>query len=185
MSSLLPKAALLVAALTSVANADLQVTRPSSDIWWVAKSNNVIAWTCQDTDIQQFTVLIGNVDPQVQTAPGAIIGIQNNFDCSILLNADQFSQGVGTGWQVLLADIFNNTHVYATSQPFEIKPQGSPYPDQGGTTANATATNNTQADSNSNNNTSPPNKPSGAMGVKAGMGGLFLGAAVAVAGMVL
>jgi len=140
LMNIIPRAALLVlASLSSVVNADLVITQPSSDIWWVAKSQNVIAWTCHDTSIVDFTVLVNNSDPKLAVSPLAVIAIQQNFDCSITITQDQANQPAGTGWTILFADPLNNTNVYATSQPFEIKPLGSAYPSQAITSGNGTA----------------------------------------------
>ncbi|KJA17417.1 hypothetical protein HYPSUDRAFT_46499 [Hypholoma sublateritium FD-334 SS-4] len=130
--------ALVLASVGSVA-ADLQVTSPSSSIWWVAQSQNLLEWSCQDTTIGNFTVLVTNTSPTIAVAPIAIIAIQNNFDCSILITQDQANQPAGSGWQILLANPLNNTDVYATSEAFEIKPLGSLYPSQVTSSAVGTA----------------------------------------------
>ncbi|CAL1709006.1 unnamed protein product [Somion occarium] len=116
------------AALIGVATADLKITTPSSNAWWVAQSINTIAWTCQESQFQTFTILIANTDPKVLTQPQAIIAIENNFDCSKTITQDQASQAAGSGYTILLANPLNSTEVYATSEPFEIKPLGSAYP---------------------------------------------------------
>lgn len=53
----------------------------------------------------------------MQTSPQAIVSIENNFDCSLLITSDTFNQAPGTGWQILLADIFNSTHVSGLIAP--------------------------------------------------------------------
>lgn len=140
LMNFLPRAALLVlATLSSVVKADLEVTSPSSSVWWVAQSQNVLSWTCQNTTITSFGVLINNTDPKVLVSPMAIISIQQNFDCSIVVTQDQASQPAGTGWTILLVNPVNLTDVYATSQEFEIKPLGSLYPSQVTPSANASS----------------------------------------------
>jgi len=129
---------LALATLSTVVNA-LDVTQPSSSIWWVAKSDNVLAWTCSDTTFPDFTVLIANSDPKVLVSPMAIISIQQNFQCSIVVSQDVANQPAGTGWTIQLANPINITDVYATSQPFEIKPLGSAYPSQATPSANASS----------------------------------------------
>ena len=54
---------------------------------------------------------ITNTSPSIAVAPLAIIAIQSNFDCSILITQDEANQPAGTGWQVLLANPFNSTDV--------------------------------------------------------------------------
>jgi len=173
LAAILPSAALLLASFTGVA-ADLQVTSPSSSLWWVAKSTNVIAWTCKDTSITDFTVLVNNANPQLLVSPIAVIAIQQNYDCSITISQDQANQPVGTGWTVLLANPLNNTDVYATSEPFEIKALGSAYPSQSTTSAG----NSTSSSSGSAASSKPT---SGALGMGAGFGGVFAGALAAAA----
>ncbi|KAH8101887.1 hypothetical protein BXZ70DRAFT_1063900 [Cristinia sonorae] len=171
----------IFAAALGVASADLQVTNPSSDLWWVDKSINVLAWTCKESTHDTFTVLLANSDPKILVSPIAIIGIQNNFDCSKSITQDMFNQPPGTGYTVILADTINNTNVYATSQPFEIKPLGAAYPTTT-TAAAADATNTTSgaAPSETGKNT----QSGGSLGLKVGASAVFA-AAAAVAGLVL
>jgi len=127
----------------------LQVTSPGSNIWWVAKSNNVLAWNCKDAPTPaQFTVLIANKDQNVLTAPIAIIGIEDNYQCSQLITQDQSNQPAALGYTIILADTLNNTNVYATSQEFEIKALGSAYPTTS-TSGGASPTNGTGTSSGS------------------------------------
>ncbi|KIM38085.1 hypothetical protein M413DRAFT_448104 [Hebeloma cylindrosporum] len=172
-AAILPAVALLVASFSGVA-ADLKVTSPSSSIWWVAKSLNEIAWTCKDTTIDQFTVLVNNADPKILVAPIAVIAIQKNYDCSITITQDQANQPVGTGWTVLLANPLNNTDVYATSEPFEIKPLGCAYPSQSTPTS---------ANSSGSGSASTSKPTSAAVGMGAGFGGAFAGALAAAAAL--
>lgn len=120
---------------TFAAAANLEVTEPSTDIWWVAQSTNVMAWNCQSqvnqpNPINNFTVLINNVNPSVLAGPLAFIAIQELDQCSITVSPNQVNQPASSGYILLLADDFNNTNVYATSQQFEIRPLGSAYPSQ-------------------------------------------------------
>ncbi|KDR72728.1 hypothetical protein GALMADRAFT_252944 [Galerina marginata CBS 339.88] len=172
-------AVLALVAFSTVVNADLKITSPSSTTWWVAKSQNLLTWTCKDTTIATFTVLVGNTNIQVQAAPIAIIGIQNNFDCSINISQDQANQAPGTGWQVLLANPLNNTEVYATSEPFEVKPLGSLYPSQVTPSPNASG-------SASPTDGSAATKPtSAATSGKGFTWGVLAGAVAGAVGMVL
>lgn len=96
----------------------------------VAKSQNLISWTCQNTTIGNFTVLfvatflalscwqpiklyfrISNTDPTISVSPLAIIAIQQTFDCSIIITQDQANQPAGNGWLVLLANPLNISDV--------------------------------------------------------------------------
>jgi len=140
-----------VAALVAVASAQLQVVAPSSKIWWVAKSQNVIKWTCDKSQYSNFTVLIVNSDKNVLSGPLAFIAIQPNADCSKLVTQQQADQNAGTGYRIQLANPFNNTDVYAESEPFEIKPLGATYPEQEAPPTNVSG-NATTNSSNSNSN---------------------------------
>ncbi|KIK52730.1 hypothetical protein GYMLUDRAFT_103742, partial [Collybiopsis luxurians FD-317 M1] len=113
-------------ALTAV-SAQLKVLSPGGpDLWWVADSENLLVWNCNESQVQSFTVLVNN--PSLE-APLAIIADQPNFVCSLIVTKDQISPlSVGNGYTVELANPLNNTDVYAQSLPFEIKPAGSPYP---------------------------------------------------------
>jgi hypothetical protein len=123
--------ALAALAMASTAVAQLKIKNPNSQNWWVAKSTNVLEWSCNEANVpQQFTVLVSNQNPAILVSPLAIIAIQQNYQCSILVTQDQANQAPGTGYEILLANPLNNTDVYARSEPFEIKPLGSLYPTQ-------------------------------------------------------
>ncbi|KAI0746962.1 hypothetical protein C8Q80DRAFT_1121642 [Daedaleopsis nitida] len=128
-------------ALASGAAAQLDIIAPGGpDLWWVAGSDNVVSWTCKTSPYTNFTVLIANSDVNVLVQPSAFIAQQNNFDCSKLITKDQVNMKAATGYTIQLADPFNSTHVYAESQPFEIKPLGSEYPATSATPTGATET---------------------------------------------
>ncbi|KAF8908542.1 hypothetical protein CPB84DRAFT_1843438 [Gymnopilus junonius] len=183
-TSILPRAAFIaLATLSSVVKADpLAVTSPSSSIWWVAKSQNVLSWTCANTTFPQFTVLVANSDPTILVSPLAIIAQQDNFDCSIIVTQDQSNQAAGQGWTILLANPLNNTDVYATSQPFEIKPLGSLYPSQVTPTANASSASQTGGASGSSPS---PTTASAALSNKVLGWSVLAGAVAAVVGLML
>ncbi|KAG8720031.1 hypothetical protein FRC08_001324 [Ceratobasidium sp. 394] len=62
-----------------------------------------------------------------------------NYDCSkTIIPGEQLKPG--TGYSMLFANPFNNTDVFATSQPFEVKAVGSTYPPQITTSDALTAT---------------------------------------------
>jgi len=137
-NKILAVSALVFASIGSVV-ADLEVTTPSAANWWVAQSQNLLAWTCQNTTIGNFTVLVSNTTPTILDAPLAIIAMQDNFDCSIIVGQSVGNLPAGSGYQVLLANPLNITDVYASSQQFEIKPIGSAYPTQVTSSAVGTA----------------------------------------------
>ncbi|EIN08774.1 hypothetical protein PUNSTDRAFT_52260 [Punctularia strigosozonata HHB-11173 SS5] len=131
-----------VAALAGVASADLQVLAPGGpDLWWVAQSVNTILWNCQESQFQNFTILIANSNPTILVQPQAIIAIEENFDCSKTITEQQANFTVASGYTIQLANTLNTTDIYAESQPFEIKSLGSTYPASSATpTATGTST---------------------------------------------
>ncbi|TFK41784.1 hypothetical protein BDQ12DRAFT_678488 [Crucibulum laeve] len=165
-----------VVALAAVAAADLQITSPGTDNWWVAKSSNVIRWTCEDTSHPTFNIMIGNKDINVQTAPIAIIPNQNNFDCSKTITADQASQAPGTGWFIRLTNPVNETDIFAQSQDFEIKPLGSAYPVQTSSTSGSAGA------TGASGSAAPASTSNSASSVGWSVGALFGALAVGVLG---
>lgn len=119
----------------------IQILSPGGpDVWWVAQSQNTLTWTCQTTTITNFTVLVANGNPQVLTAPIAIIAQENNFVCSQTIGPDQINQPPATNYTIQFANPFNSTDIYVSSLPFEIKALGSTYPSSSATpTASFTA----------------------------------------------
>ncbi|KIJ15393.1 hypothetical protein PAXINDRAFT_169234 [Paxillus involutus ATCC 200175] len=119
---------LAAAALASVASAQLTITNPSANSWWVAQSANTLAWTCNTSPYQTYTVVLTNTNPSILSGPLAIIAIQQNYDCSETITQQQSAQPAATGYTIQLTNPLNNTEVYAESEPFEIKALGSAYP---------------------------------------------------------
>ncbi|KAI0088748.1 hypothetical protein BDY19DRAFT_945644 [Irpex rosettiformis] len=117
-----------VQAQSNSSSSGLTIYSPGgSDLWWVASSINVVSWTCQTSPFASFSVVLANQDPTKWPAL-TIISIENNFDCSKTITAEQQAAPAGTGYLVQFVSINNSTDVYATSQPFEIKAAGSVYP---------------------------------------------------------
>jgi hypothetical protein len=116
-----------VSALFTVASAQLQVLSPGgSSEWWVADSENLLVWNCNESQEQTFTVLVNNPD---MASPLAIIAEQPNYVCSLLVTKDQMGGlPAASGYVVQLANILNSTDVYAQSAAFQIMPDNSPYP---------------------------------------------------------
>lgn len=133
LKALLPP--LLLATFAVAQGSSFSILSPSSEIWWVAKSENVMKWDCNSTAAiadKVFTVLI--LSPGAASAL-AIIAMQQNSDCSKVITQDQANQPAGKGFVLQLANPANNTDVYASSEPFEIKALGSLYPSQVTTTS--------------------------------------------------
>ncbi|KAF8067938.1 hypothetical protein FPV67DRAFT_1165860 [Lyophyllum atratum] len=174
----------VVAALLGAAAADFQIFSPSKDVWWIEKSVNTLAWTCNDPAAKPtFTVLVANVDQKVLTSPIAIIGIQNNFDCSKTITQDMLTTPPGTGYTILFANTLNQTDIFFTSPQFEIKPLGSSYPTATSTPGAASPTGSGSA-GNSSASSSPGKNAAVAVGVRASMWMGVSGAVGVVGGLV-
>ncbi|KAG6848218.1 hypothetical protein H0H93_002204 [Arthromyces matolae] len=179
-----------VAAVAASAAADFTIYSPSTDVWWVQKSINTLSWNCKDNAAlaaATFTVLVGNTDPKVLTSPIAIISIENNFDCSKTITADQLSAAPGTGYFVAFANTLNQSDIYTQSSPFEIKALGSAYPTATPGIAGASSTSGSSAansTSSASGSAATSTKPNGAASVAIKAAGV-LGAVAGVLSMVL
>ncbi|KAF9525450.1 hypothetical protein CPB83DRAFT_818627 [Crepidotus variabilis] len=171
--------ATVVAAQTATNTGAPKILRPNGDVWWVAKSQNEIVWDCKDTSRSVFTVLVGNTDVKVQTAPIAIIAEQQNYQCSLTVTQDKANQAAGTGWFVQFANPINNTDVWSTSNTFEIKALGSAYPPQA---SDSPSGSNSSASGSASGSAASPSGKSAAVGLKSGLGAFGL-AALGVAGL--
>ncbi|PPQ75599.1 hypothetical protein CVT24_010909 [Panaeolus cyanescens] len=167
--------ATLFATLAAAQNSGLSITQPTADIWWVAQSTNVMAWTCNTSPYPEFTVLI-----EIPGVPSPLqfLGIQKNFDCSIIVTNNQVNQAPGTGYRLLIANILNSSDIYAASDPFEIKPLGSAYPSQITPPVDPSA-GNPSASQPAND---PKTTTSGALSVRHAVGTVGALAAAAIAG---
>ncbi|KAJ8073361.1 hypothetical protein AAF712_011374 [Marasmius tenuissimus] len=107
-----------------------KITVPSKDNWWVAKSSNVLTWDCNNSQRNNFTVIITNPNPATKLNNGglAFIATQENSQCTKEITQLQSSQEAATGYKILFANPLNNSDVYSESEEFEIKPLGSAYP---------------------------------------------------------
>jgi len=109
--------------------AGLSIIAPGgSSLWWVDDADNNLVWDCSDKTYDQFNVLIANTNVNVLAAPLPIIATLPNYVCSKLILSTLLSVPAATGYTIQLTNIFNDTDIYATSEPFEIKPAGSSYP---------------------------------------------------------
>jgi len=161
------------------------ITNPSSALWWVADSQNTLTWTCHDnppaSTNNQFVVLLNNTDPNIYSGPGAIMANINNADCSETVAATLVANlKVATGYTIMLADMADERKIYAVSEPFEIKAQGSAYPTTSVTPAGQTgaASGSATGSSSSSTSTSTSNDAPTTFGVSAAGVLAALGAAI-------
>ncbi|KAF8339692.1 uncharacterized protein EI90DRAFT_2270477 [Cantharellus anzutake] len=138
--------------------ASVNITFPNSNVWWVANSLNLLQWTCQDPAAPKtYTVVVFGQGSLAGGLP-IISTLVPNYDCSI--NIPPISDLVaGTGYQVALTNTLNRSDIFAESQPFEIKAEGSPYPPQPSNTA-ATYTSTATSAGNATSTSSPASSTS-------------------------
>jgi len=99
------------------------------NLWLVAQSENVIVWTCNDSPpATVYQLLVNNTNPTILAAPEAIVANVPNPDCSFTLTTQQANLVAATGYTFIFADTLDQTKIYATSQPFEVKALGASYP---------------------------------------------------------
>jgi hypothetical protein len=175
----------LLAGSFVTAAAEFKVISPGgSDLWWVAKSQNVIAWACNDSPpATQYTVSISNKDLNILSGPKDLIATVDNTICSLLVTPDQSDITPATGYTVALADILNRTHVYAASEEFEVKAAGSSYPTTTPPIAEpTTATGGSNSATNSASGSDSKPSDGAAAGMKGGLfqGGVFAAVAAAL-----
>jgi len=125
-----------------LSTAAITIIAPSANYWWVANSQNLYSWTCGATyneGYTNFTVIVNNQSPTVFAGPLALVAIQWDYDCSVLL-PPVASLPAGSGYVLSFADVYNQSHIIASSDPFAIKPFGSAYAPQPSGVASATVT---------------------------------------------
>ncbi|KAL7414528.1 hypothetical protein BDY24DRAFT_385514 [Mrakia frigida] len=111
-------------ALAGSALAELQIVRPGTASWWVANSQNTVQWVGLDPAI--FAISVFNSNITLLSSGSAVIQTQNNaYDLSFTLTP---FLNVGTGYTIKLHNTTDPTDVFATSEPFEVRPQGTAYP---------------------------------------------------------
>jgi len=146
---------LLLATFAAAQDQTFNFILPNKDVWWVADSANVMKWNCTDPVARNdkvWTVFLNNTSPSVFTGPLGIIAQQSNDDCSRAVTHDQANLPVGTGYYIIFANDLNASDVYATSDLFEVKALGSPYPSTSSDlAASGTATASSSASASSKN----------------------------------
>ncbi|KAH9962174.1 hypothetical protein BC827DRAFT_1130678 [Russula dissimulans] len=148
--------------------ATFQILSPGGpNLWWVANSQNTLVWTCHtDPPASAYTLLLNNTNPAILAAPEAIVANIQNTDCSHSITTQQAVLTPATGYTLLLGDITNQTNIYATSLPFEVKALGATYPPtsatptEGSTSSTSGAASGSSTGSGSSSTTTP--KPNGA-----------------------
>ncbi|PSR78573.1 hypothetical protein PHLCEN_2v7320 [Hermanssonia centrifuga] len=160
-----------------------QVERSDSEAWAsrdLSKFKSpVICVNCLN-----YVVRVANAGQPAIAGGQAIIAIENNFDCSKTITADELNFPAGSGYTVQLANPLNNTDVYAVSQEFEIKPLGAAYPASSATPTLESTTGSSSATSTgsgSGTSTSPTTSATGnsAAGLKGSAAGIAAIAAAA------
>ncbi|TYJ54127.1 hypothetical protein B9479_005225 [Cryptococcus floricola] len=126
---------LLLASLASCAFATLSITEPSAAHWWVGNNANTLAWDGKDP--AEFSVFLANPDVNILTSMLALASIVPTYQTSLTMNPGDATPA--TGYTILVTNPLNSSDVYATSDTFEIKKEGSSYPPQG-VAVNASAT---------------------------------------------
>ncbi|KZT10451.1 uncharacterized protein LAESUDRAFT_721809 [Laetiporus sulphureus 93-53] len=184
-------AALALAAFISSSAAQLTILSPGSSVWWVDDSQNDITWTCDTSPYENFTVLLDSTNSSILVSPYAFVANQPNYDCSVVISPYQMATfPAASGYTIILANTLNSSDIYAKSEEFAIKPEGSAYP---ATSATPTGTNTATSSASGSvsgsatttgaaaaSSTSASSKSSGAnklaasmMGGLAGVGALF------------
>ncbi|KAI0264650.1 hypothetical protein BC834DRAFT_970596 [Gloeopeniophorella convolvens] len=137
-----------ISSLVSSALANFQILSPGGpDLWWVAQSQNVIAWSCRDNPpATVYQLLLNNTDPTILPAPMAIVANIQNADCSHTITTQQAALTPSPSYTLIFADNLDQTKIYATSQVFEVKALGATYP-----AASATPTDDPTASSTGSN----------------------------------
>ncbi|KAG8729230.1 hypothetical protein FRC12_021161 [Ceratobasidium sp. 428] len=176
----------IVALWVSLAQAQLTISEPSKDRWWVAQSQNTLRWSCNTSPYTNWTVLITNPDATILSGPLALIAIHRvqfsdryNYDCSkTIIPGEQLKPG--TGYVMTFANALNNTDVWAASEPFEVKAVGSTYPPPITTTEALTNTAPGATGSSNPTATPTPNSNNGAVANAAGVASLMLAGVVSL-----
>ncbi|TFY68196.1 hypothetical protein EVG20_g3656 [Dentipellis fragilis] len=177
---------------SAVAQGTFSILTPGGpNLWWVAGSQNTLAWTCHtNPPATTYQILVANGNQTILAAPMAIIANVPNADCSHTITQQQAAFEPATNYTVIIADAIDQTKVYATSQPFEVKALGASYPPTSATpvegasstSASGSAASNTASSSSGAAAASGSSKPNGAANVGApftvGAGALALVGAV-------
>ncbi|KZV82815.1 hypothetical protein EXIGLDRAFT_754731 [Exidia glandulosa HHB12029] len=105
------------------------IVQPGPDAWWVAGTENLLVWNCHDSAVLPlYTVFALNPDITVLTDKTPLIANLDNTQCSHTITAGEAAPlKPATGYTLQFVDPLNSSHVFGTSQTFEVKAANSPY----------------------------------------------------------
>ncbi|KAG8842409.1 hypothetical protein FRB96_005430 [Tulasnella sp. 330] len=101
----------------------LTVTGPNSSDYWVFGVTNTITWTYSANDPTPVTVYITNANSS--TLNGAFSIAENVPTSQQSIEVTNVTLKPGSGYVVNFVNPTNNTDVYATSDAFNVEPQGT------------------------------------------------------------
>ncbi|KAG9040543.1 hypothetical protein FS837_000495, partial [Tulasnella sp. UAMH 9824] len=112
-------------AVTSIVSA-ITITGPSSEKYWVFGTSNQITWTYTQGDPTTVSVNIVNQSNEVLNGNFSIGEFVTIADESVTVT--DVTLRPGSGYVVNFINPKNNSEIYASSAPFEVKPAGTaPY----------------------------------------------------------
>ncbi|CAG8549300.1 42189_t:CDS:2, partial [Gigaspora margarita] len=107
----------------------INIIYPSSQYYWVYGSTpNIVMWTSNSSDPSNFNIYLRNNNlPQLATGSG--LALANNVPTSIdkanVSVSDTYGGQNGTGFFIYFSHPSNASNIYATSELFQIMPNGT------------------------------------------------------------
>nr|CAG8614187.1 15859_t:CDS:10 [Entrophospora candida] len=108
---------------TNFTSAEIKIVSPSSKYYFVSGGNNSVIWTFDKTiDPKVFSAYLNNPD----IASLKDFAILSATDIALGTAAVSIPTSlINTGFVIKFTNIYNISDIYATSEPFEIKPAGT------------------------------------------------------------
>ncbi|TIA68417.1 hypothetical protein E3P77_04054 [Wallemia ichthyophaga] len=127
---------LTILSLVYTTLAKITITVPNSKNWWIDSDSQTFAWTTSsESDPEQFITIIKNDDEDVlPSKQAAVTGIIESDRGSYQIDSNAgVNLSPGKGYVLVFADPTDQNKEFAKSEEFEIKPEGSAYPDASAT----------------------------------------------------
>ncbi|TFY80222.1 hypothetical protein EWM64_g3790 [Hericium alpestre] len=103
--------------------ADIHITGPSSNAYWVQNISNTISWTYSPGDPSPVDIIVTNTENTTLNGEFSIAQFVNTFTVT------NVTLRPGSNYQVVFASTNNHSQIFANSTNFDVKPPGtSPAP---------------------------------------------------------
>lgn len=171
--------ALALATVLPCVLSDIIINGPNSQAYWVQFTENNITWSFSQGDPNPISIIVANTE---QSLLNGAFSIAEYLDTSVRqFTVTNVTLVLGSDYVVNFVEPTNASHVYATSQAFEVKPHGTISANVISDTATSTESTSESATTTGADNsqgTAPPDNAASRITISSGVALLVLGCVI-------